>query len=125
MKVRCVRLVNSVSGEPEARSPWLTVGSEYVVLALSVVPGRNVTFRLIGNDGRTPALFAASQFEIIRGNIPSVWEVQIEEEGRLEIGPRPWLRPGFWEDYFDGMPEATTEFEAARVVIVSESLTIG
>lgn len=121
MKVQCIHLVNPISGDPESRSPWLTVGKEYLVLAVSVLPERGVMFRIVADDGHSPMLFKARQFAVTVTDVPSIWKVRGDDDGGLEFGPDPWLRPGFWEDYFDGLPDASADFEAAKASIINEA----
>lgn len=121
MRVQCIRLVNSITGEPESSNSWLTVGKEYVVLAVSILPERGAMFRIVGDDGHTPALFEACQFAVTATDIPSIWKVQSGEDNGLEFGPSSWLRRGFWEDYFDGAQNARGDFDVARASIIDEA----
>jgi hypothetical protein len=102
MIVQCVKLI-SVLGTPEERSGWLTVGRDYTVLELAVIPGRSegmpiVEFRIESDGGGTPALFRGEQFGVVDGRLPSNWRALISADGRLDIGPEAWHRQGFWED---------------------------
>jgi hypothetical protein len=121
MRAKCIRLVNSVTGQNESRNPWLTVDKEYTVLAISVIPGREPMFRIVGDDGRTPALFEACQFVVTEPNMSPIWRVHGGDNGGLEFGPSAWLRRGFWEEYFDGSPGANTDFKVARATLIRET----
>lgn len=116
MKVRCVRVIDSM-GQPSESSPWLKVGSVYHVLGIWVDPGR-IRLRLVGEES-TPALFEPEMFEIVSSAIPSSWAIAMPGAGCMSIGPARWSRAGFWEDYFDGKPEAVSSFEAERGLILA------
>lgn len=91
-------------------SPWLTVGRIYTVLAIGV-DDSGVKFRIIGDDGQTPGLHKAIQFDLVSGDIPASWVVSYVPEKLMELGPAAWAKAGFWEDYFDNDPAARTIFD--------------
>lgn len=122
MIVRCVRLINEVTGEFEESSPWATVGKTYVVLAISMTPDQPVRFRLIGDDAGTPVLFDSRMFELVSDEIPSSWRVDLVADGFVEMAPSSWLRQGFWDDYFDVDPAARREFEAEATAMLSAGM---
>ncbi|MGH9199221.1 MAG: hypothetical protein ACRD1T_26270, partial [Acidimicrobiia bacterium] len=94
-----MKLLNARGDESDG-SAWATLDTEYIVLALQAAPDQSVQFRIIGDDGATPALFESEMFMTVSTDIPSNWVVSIGEGGLVEIAPTKWLRPGFWEDYF-------------------------
>ncbi len=57
-----MQLLSPTTGERLRKSPWLTVGKIYTVLALSAEPGREVLLRLIGDDEGGPGLFPSELF---------------------------------------------------------------
>jgi hypothetical protein len=123
MRVKCVKIFD-VSGSrevPRRRTEWLTIGKEYPVLSVEVGVGQPAYLRIIGDDGHTPGLHIIQQFVTVSSRIPSSWLVQVGENGYLEMAPASWLRPGFWEDYFNGQADAVAQFEAERARIHSES----
>jgi hypothetical protein len=119
MRVRCVTVINEITRQEQTRSDWLSVGTEYVVLSLESGP-TEVDFRLVGDDGKVPALYKAQQFVTVNGELPSNWRAHLGEGGRLVIAPALWLRPGFWEDYFNQVPEAMTDFRTEHTALVAE-----
>jgi hypothetical protein len=126
MRVRCVRHVND-RGEDSDGSPLETAG-EYVVIEMSGdLPGRvDVRVALYRYGGlATPALIPARVFETTDGTIPSNWSVKITDEPNgiphFVLGPTPWLRVGFWEDYFDDRPEARSVYETELQTTLAES----
>jgi hypothetical protein len=121
MKVRCVRIINSVTGEEMQRSPWLTIGRDYIVLSVDVYRDKEVSFRLISDHSPSPAMFDSREFEVMSGRLPSNWVAWNDETGAFGLRPKKWLRPGFWEDYFNDIPEAIRDFEEERNVIMAEA----
>lgn len=76
-------------------------------------------FRMFG-DECTPALFGASQFEVVSDAIPSAWRVRRVGDSLLLLEPEAWLTPGFWEAYFNLDPEAERIFEKIFQELVDE-----
>ena len=111
MRVICTRIINPVTGSDEPTSPWLALDAEYEVLEIWATPGRGVKLRLASNDAGTPALFDAAMFLAADSSVPSGWIVSLFEGGELRIGPREWMREGFWEDFFDLDPEAVRAYD--------------
>lgn len=116
MKVRCVRLLDSL-GDPIQHSAWAKVGAIYHVLSISIEPRRSL-FRLVA-EGESPALFDPEMFEIVSSVIPESWIIVSHTPGCLSIAPKPWTRVGFWQEYFDRKPEALKSFEVERQRIVA------
>lgn len=114
MKVRCRRIESATTGAEMARSPWLTVGREYVVLEIVAYPEREVLLRLSGDDAAGgPGLWDSRLFGATNERIPVTWAATVDEDGVLRMGPEAWQRDGFWEAYFDGDSAAVGEFRAA------------
>jgi hypothetical protein len=117
VRVECIQTRSSTTGERVKKSPWLTVGKTYTVLAISASPGREILLRLIGDDGDTAGLFSSDMFETIDTRLPPTWIAKLDTDGTLELAPAEWMREGFWEDYFNGDPSAISAFEGARRII--------
>lgn len=81
-------------GDEVDSSPWATLDSEYVVLALEAAPGRRIQLRIIGDDGPTPVLFEPEMFMTVSTDIPSNWVASVGEGGAFDLAPAKWLRPG-------------------------------
>jgi hypothetical protein len=120
MKVVCVKLLDARGDEVES-SPWATLDAEYVVLALEAASGGRVQLRIIGDDGPTPVLFESEMFMTVSPEVPSNWVASIGEGGAFDLAPAKWLRNGFWEDYFNGDPQAVTDFEEEKARILAEA----
>jgi hypothetical protein len=106
--------------ETRQRNGWLTIGKEYVVLAIEAAPGREVNLQFVGDDGSVPAIRSSVQFVTTSSTLPSNWQVEVRQGGYLRLAPASWLRSGFWDDYFDRQPDAVAEFDAQRRRIEAE-----
>lgn len=122
MKVRCVAIINPATLERVSQSAWVTIGREYAVLELYATPDRRFSVRL-DLEGQTPGLWDSEMFETTDPTIPSVWIAQLSDRGSLRLAPPRWLVPGFWEDYFDGEPDAVAAFEEDRALILGTPKT--
>ena len=120
MKVKCVVLLDEGNRKPLQTSPWLTIGKEYLVLGIYVPFEEIPKFRLLGDDGATPALHDASQFEVVSNFLPSSWKIYIGSQKLLSIEPESWLTPEFWEAYFNFDPEARATFDKEHKRMVEE-----
>ena len=120
MRVECVKNISPTTGEEIGSGYWLTIGKTYVVLAVLAYLGGKIELRLIPNDGRTPALFDSRQFKAVCSKVPSNCRAIVDEQGNFRLTPEAWTRPGFWEDYFNLVPEAVEEFEREKAKILAE-----
>lgn len=114
MKVKCIAIFDSYSGSALEKSPWLTVGTVYSVLSVFVAEEKPAEYRLLADDGFTPGMYRADQFELVSNVIPANWVVNFEAGLYFELAPRAWLKDGFWEEYFDGNPIAIESFESEK-----------
>lgn len=125
MRVKCVRIINEQTGEELPKNCWLTLGRVYQVLAVFVADCSLPKYRLLGDDGKTPALHASSQFEVVSGFLPPSWKANSVPYKFFELAPEVWSSPGFWESYFDGDPSAKAAFsENCRKIIEEEELNM-
>jgi len=118
MIVKCLKILDPDTGKKVESSPSLTVGKEYVVLSIHVEDGYSTKFQILRDDG-TPSFHIANQFEVVSSKIPSTWQVDFVLNGYLSLGPKAWSRAGFWDDYFDGDPEAEAIFDREKEVLFS------
>lgn len=103
MRVKCIKIINPITGDEQANSPWLTVGKEYGVWEVSWgISQKLIDFRFEHDDANSPALSNAKLFEVTCDFIPSTWSIQSIPDQRFSIGPRSWQVDGFWVAYFDG-----------------------
>jgi hypothetical protein len=100
MTVRATRLTNAI-GDEIAESGWLTIGREYVVLAIYTslaAPQPKVSIVLISDEGgHSYAFFDLANFEVTDGRPSGLWRVAIDDERDLSIEPESWADlPSFW-----------------------------
>lgn len=110
MKVRCKKLLDASATREVTDSSWLTIGKEYVVLEVVAEVGRAPMVRIVSDDGVTPIVASILQFVVLDSQMPKSWEVSVNEH-RLCVGPGPWMKPGFWEEYFDGSGPARHAYQ--------------
>jgi hypothetical protein len=90
-------------------------------LEVEVYLGKDVLYRLIGdNENKSPALYNASQFDVVSGKLPVNWEVNQLKGGALHFGPKAWQEPGFWEDCYDYEPQALEVYKREARIIMGE-----
>lgn len=89
----------------------LTDGAAYEVIEVTTERDRTL-LRIRSNDG-TPALFDSRGFVVIDDSIPSDWRIELSD-GSATVGPMEFLRPGFWESFFDRDAMAVQLFEARQ-----------
>lgn len=94
-----VELLESTSGYPD-----LTLGQPYVVLGIEADH-----LRLLNNQGR-PYLYPREIFNIVDAREPEDWVKELGEDNERYAYPPPLNSVGFFEDYFDGKPEAVATF---------------
>jgi hypothetical protein len=102
----------------EDQNSWLTVGKTYHVLSVHI-DKTGIVFRLVGDDGRTPALHRIENFEIVSNIIPLSWIVEFNPSGDLTLEPRLWRRAGFWEEYFAGKDDAVRAFASESAAAIA------
>lgn len=118
MLVRCVG--NTTEGVRRVSEYWITPGRSYVVLSIEVVPEKPIELRILCNDGKA-GLVDSRLFVTVCDKIPSNWTAMVDDLGILILAPAKWTRIGFWEDYYNGVPQAEEEFELEKNKIISES----
>lgn len=101
MKVKCIRIYNSVKDMYQDSSSWLTLNKEYVVFEIKFGSKREVYYRLVGdNVTKSPGLYEAHQFEITSNKFPENWTIH-QIDNLITIGPTAWHEEGFWEKCYD------------------------
>ncbi|MES2662166.1 MAG: hypothetical protein V4629_02580 [Pseudomonadota bacterium] len=120
MKVRCIKLLDELTGSYLEHSPWLSIGKTYTVLSINLRHGSLGKFQLISDDHDTPTYHNSNQFEIVSQNIPKSWIIDFEADSHFSLAPKAWSEPGFLEAYFDGEPEAIKLFNTEKDIIFNE-----
>jgi hypothetical protein len=86
------------------RLSFLTLGKVYEVIGIE-----NDAYHIVG-DFCEPVLFNSSGFQIVDATEPEIWEWEEDEDGSRCCCIPQWNKPGFWEDYDDGVEEARKQF---------------
>lgn len=81
----------------------LTVGAEYEVIGIE-----SDDLRILDDQGN-PVLFDPGLFRVIDPSRPSAWRTRRLDGTEYSYAP-PFGKPGFWEDYHDGVPSALRAF---------------
>lgn len=104
MKIQARLDIDSKQVE-DADIVWITKGNIYPVL------GIDAEFYRIIDDQKEPILYRKENFDIVDSAIPDHW-VKIEyPDGDYYIDPLEFSEPGFYEDYFDGLPQVVKIYE--------------
>jgi len=67
-------------------------------------------YRVVDDIGE-PILYPKYLFEVIDPSVPETWIREEYSPDEYYIDPPELCRPGFYEEYFDGKPEAKAIFE--------------
>lgn len=78
----------------------LTPGNVYRVIGIEADD-----FRIM-NDVGQPYLYPHRLFRVVEASHNPDWKHTVGTEGEAYAYPRPLAAPGFFEDYFDGIPAA-------------------
>ena len=120
MKVLCTKIISPTIGEQVADSPWIQIGREYVVLAISAYPGRSPLLQILADDN-SPSWWDSEMFGTTSTRIPSVWVATVSDDGGVNFEPDRWRERGFWERYFDRDGDAEAIFQEELAKILSEA----
>jgi len=119
MKVKCIKIYNEHTKAYQESSSWLTIGKEYIVLAIEVRQD-NVLFLIASDANEQPILQSATQFEVISKKIPSTWKISSGVLELFSLEPKAWQEPGFWEDCYDHEPAALEIYKREARIIFDE-----
>jgi len=89
---------------PGAACPDISQGQAYFVIGIEADD-----FRIL-NDAGKPYLYPADLFTVVDPTEPGDWVNEFGEDGERYAYPPELSRPGFFEDFFDHVPEATSIF---------------
>lgn len=113
MKVLCRKIISPSGKDLGMNSPWLKIGSEYVVLAIVIVEGSGIQIYLQTEDNDEPHFFGLTGFEFVNQNIPSLWVAKTTEAHDRKVMmmlPLSWNYESFFEDMEDQNPKAIELF---------------
>lgn len=119
MKVKCIKIYNEQAKEFQKSSSWLTIGKEYIVLAIEVRQDK-VLFLIASDSNEQPILQNAIQFEVINKKMPTTWQIAPGFLELFTVGPKSWQKPGFWEDCYDHEPKALEIYKREARIIYEE-----
>jgi hypothetical protein len=108
LKIRCIK-----------KDPWLTIGKEYLVLGV-YGRGNSFKYRILADDGRTPALHDSDLFELVSAKIPREWVFHVYPPSEWEISPAVLAEEGFWVAYFDGDATARADFDQVVLALLRQ-----
>ncbi len=125
MKVRCIKLLNSLGQEVDPLHSSLSIGKVYYVMGIDILPDGAANYRLLTKFDKEElpsdmALYSTKCFEIISDVIPSNWAIKIHKMSLIEVCPSSWHQPGFLENFYDRDPSAYKKFEQERDLIMQE-----
>jgi hypothetical protein len=90
--------------ERDSSYPDLTPEQPYVVLGIEADD-----IRILNDQGR-PYLYSRELFKVVDAREPEDWVQERGEDDERYAYPPPLSNVGFFEDYFDGNPEAVATF---------------
>ena len=90
--------------EQNPRFPDLTPNQPYVVLGIEADD-----LRILNDEGR-PYLYPDDLFSVVDAREPDDWVSVLGEDDERYAYPPPLNDCGFFEDYFEGKPEAVATF---------------
>ena len=90
--------------EGDSRYPDLTPDQPYLVLGIEADD-----LRILNDQGR-PFLYPRDLFVVVDPREPEDWVSETGEENERYAYPPPLNGSGFFEDFFDGKPEAVATF---------------
>jgi len=121
MKIKCIKIYNEHKQTYEEKSAWLTIGKEYIVLAIEIYQDK-VSFLIASDSNEQPVLQNAVQFEILTKKIPTNWQIAPGVIELFTIGPKSWRELGFWEDCYEHEPKALEIYkQEARIIMEEEN----
>ena len=90
--------------EKDPSYPELTPDQPYVVLGIEADD-----FRVLNDHGR-PYLYPRALFSVEDSREPQDWISECGEDNERYAYPPPLNAVGFFEDFFDGVPETVSSF---------------
>jgi hypothetical protein len=90
--------------QPNPAYPDLTAGRPYAVIGIEADD-----IRLLNDHGQ-PYLYPPDLFQITDDQRPPDWLIRRGDAGEQYAYPPAFSQPGFFEDFFDHQPAATTTF---------------
>lgn len=120
MKVKCQKIINERTQQQQDSSAWLTIGKEYIVLAIEIYPAKNYFLLVDDSSNQAPHLHDAKQFEVITHYIPSNWQINTGDLDIMTIAPKAWQDSTFWERCYDGDAAVLEIYKREAKIIMEE-----
>ena len=112
MRVRCIALAADNLRLSSGKDDWLTIGHEYVVLAINLPSNREPQYYVVSENQGIPVWQEISCFEVVDGRIPPCWCVS-GYGGGIAIEHTSWSQLSL-EDYYNRKPVAVELFRKIR-----------
>ena len=121
MIIKCKKIISPTTKEDLGKSStWLTVGKEYVVLALQWDRKFGILAMIQADCYNEPVFIPLEGFEIISQKIPGSWKGEIDEYGTFEVMPKSWLYDEFLQELEDQTQNTMKLFEEESRIIYEE-----
>lgn len=124
MLIKCTKIISPVTKEDLGeKSPWLTKGKEYVVLALNVSSKCGMEVCIQTDHYNEPRYITLNGFEIISQTIPKNWVTvskKIDDETFIDMLPQSWAYEGFFNELEDENHQAIALFNKEAELIYRE-----
>jgi hypothetical protein len=121
MLIKCNKIISPVTKEDLGhKSPWLTKGREYVVLALNFSSKSGIEVCIQTDHYNEPRYIALDGFEILSQCIPSNWVTftkNIGNETFVDMLPQSWSYDGFFDELEDQNKTAIDVFNIEADII--------
>lgn len=128
MIIKCNTIISPVTKEDLGdKSPWLTKGNEYIVLALNISSRSGIEACIQTDHYNEPRYITLNGFEIISQKIPSSWitiNKDIGEETFVEMIPESWAYDGFFEELENENMDSIAIFNKEAELIYNEEKNI-
>lgn len=125
MRVKCNKILSpDTKKDLGSKSPWLTVGNEYIILAMNVSSKNGVEIYIQSEHYKEPFFVDLDGFEMVSQSLPTSWVTMIEQredQTLISMLPKSWsLNKKFFEDLEDENPEAVALFNKEAKLIYEE-----
>lgn len=124
MLIKCTKIISPVTKENLGdKSPWLTKGKEYVVLALNISSKFGIEACIQTDHYSEPRYITLNGFEIISQHIPTSWITltkQIDDETFIDMLPQSWAYDGFFNELEDENHQSIALFNKEVEIIYRE-----
>lgn len=111
-----------VKAEARSAIEWLPANQTLTVLAVSSFASVGSKYLIWSEAQQCPALFPASDFEIVDSHLPAVWIASLDLNGYIHLAPPCWHEVGFWERYYEGEHDAELVFKEGTMAVTRDDV---